>query len=573
MPADPIKDTQHFSCQFSPKRTTARGFFPRILSFLLQVVVWTSLVRVGEASHPGPILGTLNPTGALYKASLFQELPRPALWGLCESHLTKPGLAKFRYGLQQTSPDTRFLPGAPAPHLAQGVASIGGKQTGVGFLSQYPTRALTHTWDADIWQSARIQACASFVDGIWVEAGVAYGYASDTYTRSTMDKTDQVLHQLTQRIVLQSSGPRFICGDFNHSKNALPQFATWRQHGFVEIQEYAAAKWGRPVSGTTPSGNVIDHIWLSSELLPMLESVHVECDWFADHHLVYGKFKPFQISPPVPVWRKPLPLPWDEVEFDAESVPSSDQEPLIGIPEVFHQLEKRCHDFLVSQGKPGLIPQQQGRCLTRTPCLKKRQVTPLKPSRPSEVQVTFLGENFIHTKWCRQLRRLQSLVHAAKSIKLGPERTLHLQQLWKSIRNAPGFPKGFPHAWANRSVHLPGGPAELPKLAPSLTCCEAIFHSFKLEFETLERALRTARVKHAKHRRELDRNVTFEDVARPRSLPVQTLVQTCQATVSEVTDDHLGFSYTPACLAGMNRVVAKLLQMNKGFVKGLVSML
>ena len=389
----------------------------------------------------------------------------------------------------------------------------------------------------------------SVIEGQWIKAGVAYGYASDTYTRSTMDKTDQVLHQLTQRIVLQATGPRMLCGDFNHSKNSLPQFATWRQHGFVELQEYARQKWARPIAATTPSGNVIDHVWISSELIPLLESVHVETDWFADHHLVYGKFRPFGHAKPVPIWRKPLPIPWDEVpELPCPSTPFAVSQNETSIPDVFRALETRVDKTMQQHDMPGLLPQQKGRCLTRAPCWQSHVITPLKPSRPNEVQVTFLGESFTHTKWCRQMRRLQSLKHLVRSPKSGASHVLHMNQLWASVRNAPGFPKGFPYAWANRSIRLPGSPDFLPRCVPSPQVCEVIFQSFRLEFEGLEKALRAARLKHARVRREADRNVTFKDVARPRSLPVQTLVQTNTAAVTAIDDDHCSFTYEPQAL-------------------------
>ena len=133
---------------------------PFAVKFFIQFLLMFSACRVGEAKHPGPILGTLNPTGLLYKGELLHELPSPALWGVCESHLTNPGLAKFRYELKHSSPDLRFVPGAVAPHLTDNLASIGGKQTGVGFLTQHPVRALTSAWDPEVWSSARVQACA-----------------------------------------------------------------------------------------------------------------------------------------------------------------------------------------------------------------------------------------------------------------------------------------------------------------------------------------------------------------------------------------------------------------------------
>ena len=61
--------------------------------------------RVGEASNPGPIvqhpgliLGAVNPTGLPNKSASLLELPiaRQTIWGVSESHLTRPGVDKFK---------------------------------------------------------------------------------------------------------------------------------------------------------------------------------------------------------------------------------------------------------------------------------------------------------------------------------------------------------------------------------------------------------------------------------------------------------------------------------------------
>ena len=121
----------------------------------------------------------------------------------------------------------------------------------------------------------------------------------------------------------------------------------------------------------------------------------------------------------------------------------------------------------------------------------------------------------------------------------------HSQQLWLSIRGASGFPGGFPKAWKLRSHHMHGAPVTLPLQVPSYAQAEAIFLAFQLEFQALEKQLLTHRKEAAKQRRSDDVNVIFKDVAKPRSLPVQTVVSRKVATVTEVSEDGLTLQYSP----------------------------
>ena len=512
-----------------------RGGFSGLLSSLvLQVLLWFSVLRVGEAANPGPVIGTFNPTGVMGKSDLLATLPNPAIWGVSETHLSAKGIPKFRRELSFAAPGVKFVPGPPAPDLAQSAVAIGGKSTGVGILSAWPCRAMTNNWNDDQLKTARVQVGATIVNDTWFKVGVAYGYAGDTYTRSTMDKTDALLHLLTERIVFQSHGPRILCGDFNHGRGSLQQFAVWRAAGFVEIQEYAQQKWGRPIQATGRGVEAIDQVWISREIVPLLRSVHTDSTWFPGHSILYAMIDAPGKPTPISVWRKPLALPWDEIdELQLPDPPFvASQDPELAFASVFECLEKRCDAQLRSQGKPGLLPQQFGRCLTTAPHVRRHQVTPLKAARTGEVGVTYLGENFQHVKWCRQLRRLQSLMKLLRSPKESASVHVHAFALWKSIRRAGGFPNGFPFAWKHRTVFLPGAPDTLPKTVPSLTVCDIIFQTFQAEFRSLEKALCRHRIHEAKTRRQLDRNIVFRDVAKPRSQPVHTLMQSNSVCVT-----------------------------------------
>ena len=67
-----------------------------------------------------------------------------------------------------------------------------------------------------------------------------------------------MLALLTERIVHQSQGPRVIMGDFNQEWGKLPQEKVWAQHGFVEIQQFAKARWNREIDITCKGASTKD---------------------------------------------------------------------------------------------------------------------------------------------------------------------------------------------------------------------------------------------------------------------------------------------------------------------------
>ena len=522
------------------------------MSALLFRFIFLMVARIGEATHPGPNpkIGVANPCGALHKAHLFQDVSDetvPTVWGISESHLTSEGVQRFRQELKFQSQQWKYLPGAPAPPLTSAPGCIGGKASGVGFLTNCPTRALPNDWSTETWESARLQACAVRIQQQWIKIGVAYGFAKQYHTRATREATDQILENLTEKIVFQSKGFRIICGDFNQDdQDALEQFTIWRNHGFVEIQDIAAQQWGYQVKPTCHQKTRKDHMWLSPELIPRLVDVTVDSTVFPDHATVVGEFLAFGAATPIPMWRKPMPIPWEEVALD-----HLDEDELFHegtqaqITCIFKALEDTVDTNLRHQGKPGLLAQQRGRCQTTEATTCKQAVTPCKRSRKGEVQITYMGEHFTHTKWVRQLRRLQSLAALMHSRSEEPHISKDRTDLWNAIKNASGFPGGFAQVWKNRVNISHKAPLHLPRRLPEVDIVDAIFHDFRQEFQQLEKALIHARCQKAKENRNNDLNAIYRDVAKPRSLPVSTVVINTNAIVSDVSADGLIVQYQP----------------------------
>lgn len=148
---------------------------------------------------------------------------------------------------------------------------------------------MSQEWSQEDWQTARLQVGAAFINNWWIKMGVCYGFAHAPASSDTRNRTDRLLAQLTDRVVFQCHGPRVLCGDFNQSTDALRQFAIWRAHGFIEIQELALQKWGRPIQPTCQGKSITDHVWVSRELWPFITKVVTDDAVFTDHAALWAE--------------------------------------------------------------------------------------------------------------------------------------------------------------------------------------------------------------------------------------------------------------------------------------------
>lgn len=89
----------------------------------------------------------------------------------------------------------------------------------------------------------------------------------------------------------------------------------------------------------------------------------------------------------------------------------------------------------------------------------------VKRARPGEVSQANGFLNRATSRWYKQLRRLQSYLHAARSVRC-EETWVSRLQLWNSIKYAAGFVNGFEAWWKDRPRPMQGSPVDLPSLPP-----------------------------------------------------------------------------------------------------------
>ena len=320
--------------------------------------------RVGEAKNPGPkdpdegtfVLGTANPTGLMHKASLIGTLPQGnagSIYAISETHLTVQGTSQFHRELAVCKSPYKLYRGAPVQSKVPSQSSIGGKQRGVGFLSTIPGRALTRSWDEAKWAEGRFHLSAFCIGHQWILGGVAYGYATLAQTIPVRQQTDAILRQLTHRIVEQGEGPRFIAGDFNQDPGVLEEPQVWQSKGWKEAQEIFFEMTGKHPDVTCKHRTRKGYLWLSPELCRQLRRVEVLHECFKDHAVITAEFQAFGGSPKIPVWRKPLPLPWkppsrkeagettlDPTELDQREFSPASATPQAQVVEIMGEFEK-----------------------------------------------------------------------------------------------------------------------------------------------------------------------------------------------------------------------------------------
>ena len=225
------------------------------------------------------------------------------VYGVSESHLTAPGIARFRAELAQTGSKFKLSHGAPAPTKTASVLSTGGKHTGVGFLSSYPTRPIVVGWDKELWDTSRIHAAHFLVNQTWVTGGVAYGWAYQSESLQVKANTEALLQQLTAQVLIHP-GPKFICGDFNQHPKAMQETQIWENQGWVEIQDWAYRRHGIHPSNTCKGTSRKDFLYISPELQNCIEASFVHQETFADHAVLRASFHALSIPEVIHSWPK-----------------------------------------------------------------------------------------------------------------------------------------------------------------------------------------------------------------------------------------------------------------------------
>ena len=533
-------------------------------------LVLLCFIHRGEAHNPGPIqsqppvwtLGTFNPSGLNGKQQVLTEfLSYGDLWAVTETHLSSRAMHSFKGGLKSSkSPFSYCVGGHPAP--PRPLSEHVGAWTGVAMVSKHPTRPLPIVWKKDTYQTARAQVTATLCHDLWITGGVVYGEPPGLSHPFAKEHTEILLREVIDA-VLGVKGLRFVAGDWNFQLGQLEAFQQLRQHGFQDLQTIAQEKWGRTPRPTCKGVTRKDFFFISPELRDLLIDVKTVDDIWADHSVLAGVFQggPKQVRRYS--WRIPTTFPWPkdfakssfcpQVDF-AESDPSKDYEELwkqteeaASLPKVTTNTQKTSEPTN-QQKEQNAHSSAYGRGKTLETVVKcgSNGVGLLKKGRSGDVIPMYHGQSVQHAYWFRQLRRLQAY---SRHRKVHPydDSNAHGTQLWRSILCAKGFGHSFRKWWYEQCQTLiDGAPTEIPLVAPTWECAEAIYHTFAIEVRKLENSLNKARRSRAIQKREEIATLIFQDIKKVSPDRVDLLLSNSKAQVVEICPENVCITLSEA---------------------------
>ena len=514
----------------------------------MQAPFESTLVRVGEASHPGPpglfSVGSSNPGGLRGKEDLLLDWG-PGIWALSETQLsavTQVTCSKaFRFKAKAVQRNLRLHHGAPAPLRAS--SSWAGSWTGVAQVSDFPSVSLTVPWTEGAYGTGRVQIAQHMVGHLPVTVCNVYGYSPSPLFPDARARTDRLLRDFSREVVLGRKGVRIICGDLNHAFSSLSEIDLWTREGWIECQDAAWQRWQQPPLPTCKHSTRRDAVFLSPEAASLLESVQVfHC--FADHATVVANLRVDLESHTGFRWPAPCLIPWESVSLgawhDSWVAPSPhDPEPQAWWSQFAHNFESSLNGYMSSIPGGQLPSNCFGRSQRTAPLPKCDPCVPLRASRPGEERMhsDFLGVEV--QRWYKQVRRLQSLVHAARAASVAPGAQVYRSELWGAIVRARGCAGGFRGWWRTRPIQLQGSRQHVPDGLPDLRILERIFDDFRQNFRRFENWHMRRRGEILQSKYQQSKNELFRALRKDSPSQVDTL--TVQGTYQILgTDSNSG---------------------------------
>eukprot|EP00438_Fugacium_kawagutii_P019810 Skav227905 [mRNA] locus=scaffold146:48742:58424:- [translate_table: standard] len=486
-----------------------------------------------------------------------------------ETHLTGEGARRFRGELRHHCPGARFSYGTPAEPRGASRYSTGGKSTGVGFISSFPTRPIPGSWPEVTGHAVRRHAAHFLVDDTWVSGGVLYGPSFHSDRPEVKELTNQLLTEVVQ-VVEPQRGPRFIAGDFNQV--SLPIMDWLETKGWTDLQSLALHRWGISPQPTCKATSRKDFLLLCPRLQACVQTIRVDQDPFPDHAVLSAWCSRLGTPESIPRWIKPAKIVLRSeacqwlVHSSPTAAPSSvdregpclmtagvrpgctgDSESAQEITSetqatelygaLWRDWEDRVHHTLQQHHQPGLTQHQRGRGITVRRTFHVPRTCPIKPSRHGEPALDSSCPTLQLKRWHQQWRRLLNLTRVLRIDDPGFSVRQHRLALWTAILKAKGFPAGFVQWWSSRPVQTMDDPSSVPFELPTHEVALAIMQSVSANVKHLDKQLVHQRTQEIKAQYKTETNKIFQDLRMPGAQPVETLLDVAEVTVVDVPDD------------------------------------
>lgn len=448
--------------------------------------------------------------------------------------------------------------GAPAAYRPG--SDHAGTWTGVLSFGDCPLKQIPCVWPSGEYESGRVLVTAAQVHGLEIVSATVYlPPRGPTYPNATT-LAESLLTPITEELVLGRAGCRAILGDMNCPSGSLQQMKIWQQCGWIELQDLMLQLHGVEKQHTCKHATAPDQIWLSPELASLVCNVSL---WaiFPDHQAVLAGIRLPQVRLSEFQWRLPGHVPWDKVDFD-RWITSPDLGPLfganpahvsrVGLSNVhdgqssrssqsttldFHRWSQ-AFEKQVTQCLPHAVGRADrsfhGRGKLTKPAIRQINAPIPKHHRPSELAQASGFLNRAVAAWYKQLRRLQSFCHAAKSLRAS-ETYESRMALWNSILVASGFAGGFQKWWQTRPYPHQGSPSVLPPLPPDQFVAQLIFDDFAQNYRRFEHWQMNRR-KESCHSKLLAQTKTlFTHVRKPPKPPLDFLIDSHEQQLTVVS--------------------------------------
>ena len=456
--------------------------------------------RIGEACNPGPqytehihrlkdtVLITQSNAGSLRaRADLVASLGT-GVHCFAETHLTKHNHSSFHKQLQRFAQNqhrkVRTLTGCPVPNRSP--HSEAGLWSGVLQATDFAAQQIRIPWPVDHWETSRV-LLTQHAGPIPLQIATVYGYAVGPTWPQAAHLTNQLLTSITTNLVLGSSGPRLITGDFNQSKH-LEQQTIWAMHGWVDAQSFAQQHLGIEPTPTNGDNSFVDQIWLSPEAALLLRDISV-IPVFKGHSTIAIQLHCGQSICTYDCWPRPAQLPWDKLQQPYQPTDSVLPTPTGDGTKAYGLWAKRIEQSFAQAAQAEsleLPPHYQGRG-ARTAPLKRTVHKPYcRSPREGELALKYdlIGVGVRH--WYIQARRFQSLLHSIRSTRQSDHKLVYQIEVWSAIIQAKGFDPNFRQWWNQRTPIIEESNFELSLGVPSQDDLETINEEFIKHFRRFE---------------------------------------------------------------------------------------
>ena len=429
--------------------------------------------RIGEALHPGPLLGkpcdnllniyTSNPTSLVGKENHYDHM-LDGIHLIAETSATQTAqkicTARFKHK------QMRCLWSQPMTAYKQSSANLRGYAGGTAIVSPFPV----HRGLEPI--PSYLQNADRFVDGVVQYAPQLHMYCATIYGphinhRYYNPKTimNQIMNFVGQK-ALRYQGPACIAGDFNCGLFDIECWPSLQAAGWVDAAQLSSTLNDHPIETTSKDSARHSFILCNRQLAAaLIECRTIKHHLFSVHPVLHAKFNYKVATQSFTQWK--LPKSFDRYIIDNQVAEQYAQHKCLERQNIHdiameeNNLPKFCQNwtYIAEQTLANSAVDVEGNHIKvrpghigRAKCnhfVNQPAAMPIIP-RPRQGDHQPISEqgSVELRRWGKQLHRLQSIVRQYQSYNQtqNPNAFAQLNTLWYHILHAKGFDKHF-HQW------------------------------------------------------------------------------------------------------------------------------